>query len=138
MSLIMDPFSITVGCVGLVGTIVKVSKTLVVFAKDAQQAQADVDQVSRELNSLKTVLELLAKNDKTRFPERISRHISGIVENCKTVVLDVEKSIEKFHQGTMVNKLSWATSGKEELGKLLRSLEAHKSALELGLDMLNL
>jgi len=133
-----DPFSITVGCIGLVGTIVKVSKTLVVFAKDAQHAQADVDEVSRELNSLMMVLQLLAKNDTTRFPERVSRPISGIVENCKTVVLDVEKCIEKFHQGTAVNKLSWATSGKEEMGKLLRSLEAHKSALELGLDMLNL
>ena len=56
----MDPLSITATCIALVSTITKTSLLIGGFVKDVRAARSDLDGVSRELLSLKTVLELLA------------------------------------------------------------------------------
>ncbi|KAK0705963.1 hypothetical protein B0T26DRAFT_679723 [Lasiosphaeria miniovina] len=137
----MDPFSISAGCLGLVATITKVSTSITAFVKDLRQTRRDLDNVSRELTSLKTILELLLEDDKTPtviLPESMATHVSGILSNCDIVVLDTEKCLAKYKQDSLSRRISWVASGRDDIAKLLRELESYKSALELGLDMLQL
>jgi Fungal N-terminal domain of STAND proteins len=140
-SITMDPFSITVGCVGLVQAIVGVSGTISSFSKNVRQARRDMDEVSRELTSLKSILELLIaddENESVSFPDTLTQHVSAIVRNCHPSVLDIEKCLTRHQEASLRKGISWAASGREEVVKLLRSVEAHKLALSLGLDMLEL
>jgi hypothetical protein len=82
----MDPLSITATCIALVSTITKTSLLVGGFVKDVRAARSDLDGVSRELLSLKTVLELLADDvtDSTNesFPQTLQKQITGIIGNC--------------------------------------------------------
>jgi hypothetical protein len=136
----MDPLSIAGTCVSLVGTITKTSILVTGFVRDVRAARTDLDAVSRELLSLKTVLELLAEDVANPtgkgFPETLQKQISGIVTNCSGVVAEIEQTLKK-QEGTGLKKSAqWAVSGKEDIAKLRSSLEAHKSALEIALDMI--
>jgi hypothetical protein len=138
----MDPLSIAGTCVSLVGTITKTSILVTGFVRDVRAARSDLDAVSRELLSLKTVLELLADDFAEpagkSFPETLRKQITGIVSNCSGVVIEIEHTLKK-HEGTGLKKSAqWVLSGKDDIAKLRSSLEAHKSALEIALDMVNL
>ncbi|KAN0091936.1 hypothetical protein V8E51_017783 [Hyaloscypha variabilis] len=138
----MDPLSITVTCIGLASTITRTSLVVIGFVKDVRAARSDLDTVSRELLSVKTVLELLADdvNESTNhsIPQTLQKQIVGIVTNYTSVVVDIEETLKK-HDGGKLNKAAkWIASGKNDVAKLQSSLEAHKSALEIALDMVNL
>jgi hypothetical protein len=112
------------------------------FVKDVRAARSDLDAVSRELLSLKTVLELLADDvddsSSRSIPQTLQNQIAGIVRNCTGVVVDIEQTLKK-HEGGKVNKaVKWVASGKSDVSRLQLSLEAHKSALEIALDMVTL
>ena len=77
----MDPLSITTACVGLVGSVTKISIQISDFVRKAREARGDLDRVSRELVSLKTVLEILSEDAGTGkgFPDSLVKQISGIL-----------------------------------------------------------
>jgi hypothetical protein len=138
----MDPLSISTTCLSLIGTITKLSLLLSGFVRDVRAARGDLDAVSRELLSLKTVLELLADDvagpNNESFPETLKKQIAGIVTNCSGVVAEIEQTLNK-HEGARLGKAAqWVTSGKGDVAKLRSSLEAHKSALDIALDMVTL
>ncbi|KLP00725.1 uncharacterized protein FFB20_08742 [Fusarium fujikuroi] len=137
----MDPLSIISGCAGLITAIGSLSTSINTFVRSCREARSDLDRVSRELHSLQTVLELIeedAKDDTKPFPLTIQHHVSGIVTNCGSVVLEVETCIKKYGDGRIKSKAAWAINGQGDMEKLRSSLEAHKSALELALDMISL
>ncbi|KAH7219453.1 hypothetical protein DER44DRAFT_761006 [Fusarium oxysporum] len=137
----MDPLSIISGCAGLITAIGSLSISINTFVRSCREARSDLDRVSRELHSLQTVLELIeedAKDDTKPFPPTIQHHVSGIVSNCGSVVLEVETCIKKYGDGHIKSRASWAINGQGDMEKLRSSLEAHKSALELALDMISL
>ncbi|KAK3370809.1 hypothetical protein B0T24DRAFT_300321 [Lasiosphaeria ovina] len=137
----MDPISISASCLGLVATITKVSIFIASFVKDARQTRRELAGVSRELTSLKTILELLVEYDETPtvvLPESMTKHFSKIVTNCDVVVLDIEKCLAKYKRDSLLRSISWVASGQNDVAKLLRELESHKSALDLGLNMVEL
>ncbi|RGP81737.1 hypothetical protein FLONG3_122 [Fusarium longipes] len=137
----MDPFSIATGCAGLITTIGSLTLSINAFVRSCREARSDLDRVSRELHSLKIVLELIqedAKDDTRPFPETIQRHVSGIVTNCSSVVIEVQTCITKYGDGKIKSKATWVLNGQGDMEKLRSSLEAHKSALELVLDVLTL
>jgi hypothetical protein len=138
----MDPFSLTAGCVGLVTAITQLSGSILTFISGVRSARADLDSVSRELLSLKTVLELLqidlADDAIVKLPDTLQRQVSGIITNCAGVVRGIQIILEK-HEGRGVQKAAqWTLSGRADVDKLRISLEAHKSALEIALDMIQL
>jgi hypothetical protein len=137
----MDPISITTGCLSLVGTIGKVTLTISSFVRKVREARSDLDNVRRELVSLNTVLELLAEDadhQSSAFPATLSKHITSIVVNCNKVVLDIQSCLDKYESASTTGSMKWALSGRDEIEKLRYSLEAHKSALEIGLEMLTM
>ncbi|RBR26195.1 uncharacterized protein FIESC28_00978 [Fusarium coffeatum] len=137
----MDPLSIATGCASLITTIGSLSLSITSFVRGCREARTDLDRVSRELHSLQTALELIqedAKDDTKPFPDIIQRHVSDIVTNCNSVVVEIQTCITKYGDGKARSKAAWALNGQGDMQKLRSSLEAHKSALELALDMLTL
>lgn len=138
----MDPLSITASCLSLVAIVAKTSLTVTKFVRDVRGARGDLDAVSRELQSLSTVLQLLA--DDTADPETgplpgaLARQVAGIVNNCTGVVSEIESVLQK-HEGTKISKAArWAAVGQGDMSRLRSNLEAHKSSLEIALEMVQL
>lgn len=135
----MDPLSIASGCAGLVQAIGSLSFSIHAFVRTCREARSDLDRVSRELLSLQTVLELIQEDvtdDATTFPQTLERHVSGIVLNCNSVFTEIQECITKYSSDNRLKiKASWAINGQGDVAKLRSSLEAHKAALELALDM---
>jgi len=137
----MDPLSITVACVGLLTTVTKVSIQINGFIREVRDARGDLDYVSRELLSLKTVLEILSEDASSSnggFPPSLVRQISGILTNCGVVLEHIEASLQKHSGGGIRRGMKWSFEGRDDMNKLRSSLEAHKSALDIALDMVAL
>lgn len=136
----MDPLSITTGCFSLIGTITNLSVSISKFVRSVRGARGDLDTVTRELASLKTLLELLAEDakDVNAFPNALRKQIAGIVVNCELVLSEIKKVLQKYEDAGVASAAKWAMGGSEDILKLHLSLEAHKSALEIALEMLTL
>ncbi|KAH8774034.1 hypothetical protein BGZ57DRAFT_403504 [Hyaloscypha finlandica] len=138
----MDPLSITAGCSTLVTTVLKVSIQINGFVREVRDARWDLDAVSRELISLKTVLEILSEDAENStgggFPRSLVRQICGILTNCGGVLEQIEASLQKHAGGGVKRGVKWSLSGRDDVNKLRSSLEAHKSALDIALDMVAL
>lgn len=136
----MDPLSITTACISLTATITKTSITVSTFVRAVRSARGDLDGISRELGSLKTLLELLAEDaqDADNFPETLGKHIAGILSNCDLVLVEVQRLVDKYNKPGVAKAAKWTLAGSEDVAKLQLSLEAHKSALEIALEMVTL
>ena len=140
----MDPLSITTGCITLVATITKLTVQINGFVREVRGARSDLDAVSRELHSLTTVLEMLAHDtgDTTRsaFPPSLAQQITGIVKNCGGVVSQIEASLEKHggESARLKKGVQWSWGGKPDMEQLRSSLETHKSALDIALQMVEM
>lgn len=95
-----------------------------------------MDAVSRELTSLKLCLESLrddARND--ILPKEIQQNISAIVRNCDRVAKEIADLLQKLSSANLGRRMQWTLSAREEVDKLRQSLESHKSAIAIALDM---
>jgi hypothetical protein len=131
--------SVATACFGLIKAVATVSIEVTAFVRDVRDARSETDSVAHELLSLKTVLELLAddasESSATPIPTGLAKQICGIMSNCNEVVTEIEKCL-KQHEGSRIQKgIRWTTQGRGDMAKLRLSLEAHKSALEIALDM---
>lgn len=133
----MDPFSIFAACVSLAATTAKTSTTVTGFVRDVRSARPDLD---GELSSLKTILELLADDTAPetdyRLPERLQNQSTGILNNCNEVAVAIEGGLSQHETSKLGRSGYWTIGGgKGDMAKLRSSLEAHKTALEIALDM---
>ncbi|KAK0614344.1 chitin synthase N-terminal-domain-containing protein [Immersiella caudata] len=136
-----DPFSIAASCVGLLAAISTATIRISEFVHNARTARTDLDAVSRELGSLRTVLELIqtdAENSQNQLPQTIVHHLCEVLTNCNGAVADIETVLRKYEKSDAVTSSRWALSGRGDVEKLRAHLEAHTSALGLVLDMMNL
>ncbi|RMJ09523.1 hypothetical protein CDV36_010862 [Fusarium kuroshium] len=111
------------------------------FVRTCREARGDLDSVSRELLSLKTILELIqedASDGSKTFPKTLSQHVTAILGNCHLVMAEIQTCITKYSQDRLKTRVAWAINGQGDINKLRSSLEAHKTALEIALDMLAL
>ncbi|KAG5803635.1 hypothetical protein H9Q74_012098 [Fusarium xylarioides] len=138
----MDPLSIATGCTTLISTIGSLSLSINTFVRTCREARGDLDRVARELLSLQTVLELIQEDvtdESKTFPTTLERHVSGIITNCNSVVVELQECITKYGgDSRLKSKAGWAINGQGDVAKLRSNLEAHKAASELALDMLSL
>ncbi|KAF1937646.1 hypothetical protein EJ02DRAFT_49134 [Clathrospora elynae] len=135
----MDPLSVTVSCVALVTAASKVSYSLTNFTREWRDASGDLGAISRELLSFQVVLENLIKDTvgskESALPPNLRLQIIGILMNCNRVVDDIEASLNRHAQSRLGKGGYWTFGGKDEMAKHRSSLEAHKSALEIALEM---
>lgn len=138
----MDPLSITASCFTLAATITRVSYQVTEFVREVRDARSDLDAVARELLSIKTVLEILADDAKdpaqNNFPPTLGRQVTGILANCNDVVAQIERLLSSYQGSRLTKGTKWALNGRGDAGKLRSTLEAHKTALDIALDMVAL
>lgn len=136
-----DSTLVAANCAGLISTIAALSSDTHIFVRTCRDSRRDLDKVSRELQSLQSVLGLIqedAEDEDKPFPPAIGQHVSGIVSNCNSVVLKIQSCITEYGDSRLEPKATWTVTRQGDMQKLRTSLEAHKSALELALDMLAL
>lgn len=138
----MDPLSITLASVTLIDAIAKVSKTGTSFLVDVRNAKSDIEAVIGESDSIKVVITLIANEFQQRsvdhVPKPLHEKIVGIIDNCVNLVADIDKSLAGYGSTSAQKCIKWATSGKREIAKARAGLGAHRVALELALEMLNM
>ena len=137
-STMAEPLSILVGGTALIGAITKTTLTLIKFTREVRDARGDVDAVSRELSSLKLLLELLVDDtaEGKKLPDTLQKQVTAIVGNCNHVLVQIDLLLNKFQGGGVRKHAMWAVNGRDDLAKLRSNLEAHKTALEIALDMI--
>ena len=129
----MDPFSTTATCVALIATVLSASSKTVTFIRECRGARSEVQAVSGELHVLSTVLNVL--KDET-LPASLEQSIQSILENCNSVISDIVKLLENHRGASRADRAArWALSGRSDANKLRSTLEAHRSALNLALEV---
>jgi len=134
----MDPLTITASAVSLAASIGKLSVSISRFVFHIREARNDMDLVLRELVSLETILRMLAEDasNPSGFPDSLCVQIMGILNGCDAVTVEITQTLSKYEPNSVLRKGAWALSGRDDMSKLRGSLEAHKAALNIALDML--
>ncbi|KAK4446148.1 putative group protein, partial [Podospora aff. communis PSN243] len=136
----MDPLSITTACVGLLGAVGGTSTKIVTFIRGCRDAQADLACVLEELSQLQLVIELLRDDDDINnnhvFPEPLRSRVSDLLSNCLAILGNIDTVLNKY-TGT-AGAAKWVMFGKDDIVVLRTSLETHRGALSLMLDLLSI
>ncbi|KAF5639422.1 uncharacterized protein FTJAE_4759 [Fusarium tjaetaba] len=126
----MDPLSIATGCATLISTIGSLSLSINTFVRTCREARSDLDRVARELLSLQTVLDLIQEDvadESKTFPTTLERHVSGIIINCNSVVVELQEIITKYGgDSRLKSKAGWAINGQGDVSKLRSNLHVTK------------
>ncbi|KAF7446832.1 FHA domain containing protein [Pyrenophora tritici-repentis] len=138
----MDPLSITVSCVTLVTAVSKVTYSLTGFIREWRDASLDLKVISQELFSMQIVIGNLRNTFVTKestLPSNLREQILGILKSCIQVVSGIEASLTKHAKSRLGKGGYWTLGGgKEDMAKHRSSLEAHKSALEITLELVSI
>ncbi|GAW24635.1 hypothetical protein ANO14919_142260 [Xylariales sp. No.14919] len=133
----MDSIPMTADCVALDGRIAKLLSALADFVRHVRESRSDVDAVSRELHSLQTVLGLL-KEDAALFPSELAEHTPAVIEHCSLVMEKLGESVSVL-DGPELSKqekrTQWLDVGRTEIASFRTTLEAHRAAIGLALDL---
>ena len=135
----MEPFSIASGCVGLLAGVADLTIQISGFVSSIRDARRDMELVSAELVSLSLCLAILRDDSmKIQYPAGLQENLLTVLKNCDAVTTEITKLLSKLSSANLMRKIQWAAMGRDDMNKLRSSLESHKSALEIGLDMTSL
>lgn len=123
----------------LISGIVTLSQQINTFVSSVRNARKDMDAVSRELSSLKLSLEgLRDDSSKINFPESLQQNLVGVLQNCDDVTKQMQDLLKKLSSESLRRHIQWSISARDEMNKLRSRLEAHKSAIDIALDMISM
>lgn len=132
----MDPFSIATGCVSLLTGVSKLTIQISTFVASVRDARKDMAAVSGELSSLSLCLESLRDDSmKIDYPDGFRQNLITVLKNCDTVTTEMTTLLDKLASANLLRRFQWSTMGRDDMNRLRSSLQSHKSALEIGLDM---
>jgi hypothetical protein len=136
----MDPLSISVSCITLITTISKASWTLTTFVREFKDAPADLAAIALEMQSIQVVLGNLARDtagsSANTLAPSLQQQIVEIISNCNKLADDIVASLTAHSRSRLGKRGYWTLGGgKDTMAKHRSSLEAHKSALELAVQM---
>jgi hypothetical protein len=97
-----------------------------------------MDAVSRELGSLNMVLDIVIEDVKAhvaKLEDNVRFQIMASVGNCARVMKRLDTSLTKYQHDRMSAKLTWTVVGKTEMEVVSRELAAHRSTLDLTLNL---
>jgi STAND-like protein len=130
-----DPFSITVGVIGLLSSLTSVSIQLNELIRDFSEAENDIELLLRELTDLTSALPGLQEvQASSLLQDNLSRDLEGVLENCGRLAVKAEVYLRKS-SNRKFRGLFWAFSGKKECRQMCRGLEAHKATLSITLNL---
>lgn len=103
----IDPLSITVSCLTLIGVASKTSLAVTTFIRGCRDARSDLMSISGELTQLQLVLELLKDDTDVTgdriIPQSLQAQILSIIANCFDDVDKVNKVLQNY-----INNLNYA------------------------------
>lgn len=135
----MEPLSIATGCISLLTGVSKLSIQISAFVASVRDARKDMAAVSGELSSLSLCLETLRDDSmKIGYPDAFRDNLLTVLKNCDTVTAEMTALLNELSSANLLRKIQWTALGRDDMNKLRSSLESHKSALEIGLDMTSL
>ena len=137
----MEPLSIAAACISLVGVIGKTTIQVGLFVHDIRESRKELDAISRELSSLSLCRSALANDSASPaagFPLSLADNVLSVVRNCNEVVHEIDALLAKMSVDSIKRKVQWAAYGRKDATTLWLNLEAHKSALDIALDMITL
>ena len=98
-----------------------------------------MQQFSRELVCLQLCLEALQEDQNARnFPDQLKPDLQIVLDSCDIVVKQMSALLQRHSSGSLSRRMQWSFSSKDEAEGLLRSLESHKSAIEIALELSSL
>lgn len=120
----------------MIAAIAQLTAQIVRFVSSFRDARRDMEAVSRELVSLSLCLEIL-KGDSARikYPDGLRQNLLAVLKNCNVVTQDMSRLLEKLTSANVARRIQWTSTGREDMEKLRSSLESHKSALDIALDL---
>ena len=135
----IDPLTITTGCVSLLGGLTALSKQITSFAVVAHGARSDMEAFSKEIASLSPCLEALRQPDLIGFyPDALRPNLVTIIRECDGVTGKMRQLLTKLSSGSAGRRMQWSFTARDEADRLRQSLEAHKSALQIAISLVSL
>lgn len=141
----MDPLSIVAASFTLASSITKTTIAVARFSLDVHDASEDLDAISKELQTLSTLLgplgNSLLRHGNAKEPSFcvLLGQIHDTVSGCRDVVTKIEATIVKYaSRDTLWARMKWAMFGRDQTHKLRSSLESYKIALSIGLHVISM
>ncbi|KAJ9145492.1 WD40 repeat-like-containing domain [Pleurostoma richardsiae] len=113
--------------------------TITRFVRYARAAHVDLVTLTRELSELRLTLELL-RADTEHVPSELHPRIAGVLRSCEAVTGRIDAILAACWSGTPgeLGKSAWGANDKSAVGALKTSLQLHREALGLSLEVANL
>lgn len=138
----MDPLSITSGCVGIMGAIVKTSSTIREFVRDVRESRSQLGGTAHQLAELEMTISLVKDDHNAEngsfadhMPESVTRQTATVIQSCRDVLDELDTTMDKYNPRKHRTPLKWAFKGKDEVAALNKQLEAHPRTLQISLEI---
>jgi len=130
----MDPLSIAAACVGLLSALTTVSTKIRSLTIDAKNTNKEVSALQSELDSFQRSLGVfygsgLADN----YPGHLRSDLDKIIRQCQYIVDDIDHLLDKVASANFSQRVQWSFSVRDEVIRLHRNLEGHKSAITIAI-----
>ncbi|KAK5075006.1 hypothetical protein LTR64_001211 [Lithohypha guttulata] len=130
----MDPISITAACVGLLSGLTAISTKIRNLTVDAKNRNKEVLALHSELDSFQRSLGLFyGSGQADRYPEHLCADLEKIIRGSRYVVEEIDGLLEKVAGTGLTQQLQWSISIRDEVSRLHRNLEGHKSAITIAI-----
>lgn len=101
-------------------------------------AEADVNEIISEFESISATIKLLNQDFLERTPEHLRGKISDVVASCGKTINEIHGILSYYHPPLGTRIFRWVSTGKKSLERLKNSLNTHRFALGMALDIANL
>lgn len=130
----MDPLSIAAACVGLLSGLTTLSTKIRSLTIDARNTNKEVNALQSELDSFQRSLSVfygsgLADN----YPDHLRTDLDTIIRQCRYVVDEIDSLLDKVSSGSLSQQVHWSFTVRDEVLRLHRNLEGHKSAITIAI-----
>ncbi len=96
--------------------------------------------VQSELSALNICLASLEEDARLHarvIPDQLVENVLAIIKNCGGLVCEIAALLTKMGSGSLARKAQWTAFGQADVARLRGHLEAHKSALNIALDIIS-
>ncbi|KAH9903605.1 hypothetical protein F4778DRAFT_91360 [Xylariomycetidae sp. FL2044] len=125
----MDPLSITMACVTLIGVGWKGGKVVTSFLRKRRSLEPDLDGIIQEFESIIFMAELLEQDFIKTIPPPLDTILSGLIHESTSIMRDIIN---------LMKETNWSSSETVELKQLRGELRANGAALGLIIDAMKL
>lgn len=130
----MDPLSIAAACVGLLSGLTTVSTKIRSLTIDANNTSAEVIALQKELDSFQRSLGMFYGSGMAdNYPEHLRSDLDTIVRECQHVVREIDTLLDKVRSTHIAERFQWSFTIRDEVVRLHRNLEGHKSAITIAI-----